>query len=231
MGTTSHAAEGFFNPSGSGRVVPFYDEDGITIYHADCADVLPHIAPDDVDLLLTDPPYGINLNADWTKWNGGGRAYAPVAGDDRPFDPTPLLAFPRVCLWGANHYAPSLPLGQWVMWRKVDASPLMAAGELAWHNCGGRPLDYYETTLGRARQRDGYLHPTQKPVSLMLWCLERFNVPRGGLVVDPYMGSGPLARACADLGIRYVGVELVEEYVEAAVGRLGQQTLDLNAPT
>src|SRR5690606_35419415 len=105
-------------------------------------------------------------------WNGGGGTYDPVVGDDEPFDPAPLLAFPRVCLWGANHYANRLPIGQWLFWRKVDASPLIAAGELAWHNLGGRPLDYYESTITVARRQDGRLHPTQKPVGLMVWCLE-----------------------------------------------------------
>jgi len=207
---------------------PYYDRDGITIYHARCEDILPSIDPATVDLLLTDPPYGINLSTDWSGWNGGGKSYAPVMGDDAPFDPSHLLTYPKVCLWGANHFADKLPVGRWLFWRKVDASPLMAAGELAWHNCGGRPVDYYETTINQARNRDGALHPTQKPVSLMMWQLERFGVKPGDLVLDPYMGSGPLAQACYELGILYIGIEVVEGYCAAAVSRLRQQTLDLS---
>ena len=60
----------------------------------------------------------------------------------------------------------------------------------------------------------------------MHWLLDRLKVKAGQLVLDPYMGSGPLARACADLGIRYIGIELVEEYCAVAVTRLRQGTLD-----
>ena len=217
-------------------VTPYYDRDGITIYNARCEDVLPTIDPSSVDLLLTDPPYGINLDTDYSsipgvspngKKHNGGRTYAAVASDDEPFDPTNLLGFGRVVLWGANHFAQRLPEGgQWIVWRKRGASPLLAAAELAWHNCGGRPVDYYETTRNEARQKDGHLHPTQKPVSLMMWSLDRFGVKRGDLVLDPYMGSGPLARACVDFGVRYIGIEMVEEYCRAAVSRLRQQSLD-----
>lgn len=214
----------------------YYERDGITIWHGRCEDVLPTIDPATVDLLLTDPPYGINLDADYSsipgkspngKKHNGGRTYAAVAGDDEPFDPEPLLRYGRVVLWGANHFAQRLPeAGQWLVWRKRGASPLLAAAELAWHNCGGRPVDYFETTRNLARQRDGYLHPTQKPVSLMLWCLDRFGVKPGQLVLDPYMGSGPVAQACHEMGIRYVGIELVEEYCRVAVSRLRQQVLN-----
>jgi len=60
----------------------------------------------------------------------------------------------------------------------------------------------------------------------MRWIIDRWTEP-GDLVLDPYMGSGPVAQACADLGRRYIGVELVEEYCAVAVKRLSQQTLDL----
>ena len=69
----------------------------------------------------------------------------------------------------------------------------------------------------------GSLHPTQKPVALMSWCLGFF--PDAKTVVDPYMGSGPVAKACKDRGLRYVGIELVEKYCEIAARRLAQEVL------
>jgi len=71
-----------------------------------------------------------------------------------------------------------------------------------------------------------HVHPTQKPVALMRWILDKWTEP-GDLVFDPYMGSGPIAQACHELGRRYIGVEIVEEYCQTAVNRLGQQTLAL----
>ena len=213
-----------------------YDADGITIYRGDCADVLPGLDPADVGLLLTDPPYGIDLQTDYGNgWHENGLTYAPIAGDDRPFDPAPLLRYPRVFLFGANHYHSALPPGgSWFVWDKVTRNGIArraADGELAWTNAGGHPVVIYRHMWSgayRASERRTFLHPTQKPVSLMRWIVDRWTEP-GDLVVDPYMGSGPVAQACADLGRRYVGVELVDDYVAAAVARLDQQTLDLGA--
>ena len=98
-------------------MTPYYDEDGITIYHADCADVLSTIDPSMVDLVLTDPPYGIALAADYAtslpssgfKGSPPPRTFADIEGDDMPFDPSALLEFGRCVMFGANHYFGSLP--------------------------------------------------------------------------------------------------------------------------
>ncbi len=81
------------------------------------------------------------------------------------------------------------------------------------------------------REDDGleperHLHPTQKPVKLMIWLLERLT-QRGDLVLDPYMGSGPIAKACHLTGRRYLGVEIDEGYCQIAASRLYQQVLPL----
>jgi hypothetical protein len=218
-------------------VTPYYDEDGITIYHGDCREILRSLDPESVALVLTDPPYGIGLDTDYSSIPGkspkgyhhnGGRTYDVVIEDDRPFDPALLLPFGRLILWGANHYATRLPEGgQWIVWRKRGASELMAAAELAWHNCGGRPVDYFETTRNESRQVDGHLHPAQKPTSLMRWLLGKWSEP-DDLILDPYMGSGPVLEACRDLGRRYIGIEIEERYCEIAVQRLAQGVLEFD---
>jgi len=124
-----------------------------------------------------------------------------------------------------------------VVWSKAqDNRWLMASanyrstGEVAWTNMTDKVLVYNcfwaGSPLYRKSERGSSLHPTQKPVELMRWLVEKFTKP-GDLVLDPYMGSGPIARACADLGRRYVGIEMVEDYCAIAVSRLSQQTLDL----
>ena len=210
-------------------MTPYFDRDGIVIYHGDCRDVLPSIDPADVDLLLTDPPYGINLDTDYGgRGRGSRKTYARVAGDDAPFDPTHLLRFRRVVLWGANHYAPLLPASKsWIVWNRQTHSDA-ADAELAWTNLGGTVRRYDHRWDGRARggEPQTFLHPTQKPVGLMRWIVDRWTKP-GDLVLDPYMGSGPVAQACHELGRRYIGIELVEDYCAIAVKRLAQQTLAL----
>ena len=212
---------------------PYYGRDGITIYHARCEDVLPSIDPATVGLLLTDPPYGIGLNANYSSRTGGKRAdlrktHANVHGDDKPFNPAALLAFRRSVLFGANYYADKLPpTGSWLVWNRVSHSN-GADAELAWTNLGGTVRMFTHAWDGFARSSENsfHVHPTQKPVALMRWIVGRWTEP-GDLVLDPFMGSGPIAQACHELGRRYVGIELVEEYCAVAVSRLSQQTLDL----
>ena len=216
-------------------MTPYYDRDGITIYNARCEDVLPSIDPDEVSLVLTDPPYGINVETDYSKLASGksfGNTYAKVAGDDEPFDPTFLVPFGRLFLFGANHYHHRLPDGgAWFVWDKVTRNGIevrTADGEFAWHNAGGKNCvirRHMWSGAFRDSERGFTVHPTQKPVALMRWIIDRWTKP-GDLVLDPYMGSGPVAQACHELGRRYVGIELVEDYCAVAVTRLRQQTLD-----
>src|SRR5690348_3297384 len=92
------------------------------LYLGDCRDILPTLGK--VDAVVTDPPYGIGHKAHAnTVRNGwrGRKAYADttIHGDDADFDPSHLLGFPSVILWGANHFAASLPRGRWLAWNKL----------------------------------------------------------------------------------------------------------------
>lgn len=214
-------------------IAPIYDRDGITIYNADCRDVLPDIDPASVGLLLTDPPYGIAHDTDYTRFTGGADAqrgtYPPIANDAEPFDPAPLLKFPRCILFGANAFSDRLPRGSWIVWDKRSpggTKNVMSDGEVAWFSHGHGVYIYSHPWDGfnRASERGYNVHPTQKPVALMRWILERWTKP-GDLILDPYMGSGPVAAAAYQLGRRYIGVEIVPEYCKAAINRLAQPVL------
>lgn len=218
---------------------PYYDRDGITIFHARCEDVLPSIDPASVGLVLTDPPYGFKQSAQFrekraTHDPGSSGNFVQIVGDDEPFDPEPLMHFGRLVLFGANHYADRLPPSpSWLVWdRRNGSTPdKNADAELIWTNCGGTIRTYRQTWRGVARENDSlepnaHVHPTQKPVNLMLWLLDRYTKP-GDLVLDPYMGSGPIAQACHMTGRRYIGIELEERYCATAVRRLQQSVLPL----
>ena len=228
-------------------MTPFYDQDGITIYHGDAREILPTLEAGSVDLVLTDPPYGVSAvqrngrprngkDTPNSKAPGTWRSWDVIAGDNETFDPALLLHFPRIVLFGANHYADQLPpTSSWFVWDKRNgATPDdNADGELIWSNLGGVLRIYRQCWRGFTREKDQlepqrHVHPTQKPVALMLWLLERSTKP-GDLVLDPYMGSGPIAQAAKMLGRRYIGIELEEKYCEIAARRLQQQVLDLTA--
>ena len=219
------------------RLDPLFQSQGITIYNGDCRTILPtlNLTP---DLVLTDPPYGIGYTVDPRGGAPGRLKGQTVIGDDEPFDPRWLLDYGRCVIFGANHFAHLLPPGGWIIWSKVQDNrwchgdmSTRSLAEVAWTNChkyigvfncfwAGSPL------LRLGEERMPQLHPTQKPVSLMRWIIDR-NTKPGDLVLDPYMGSGPIARACRDLGRRYVGIDIVEDYCHVAIDRLAQGVLDL----
>jgi DNA modification methylase len=207
-------------------VTPYYEQDGVTIYHGDCADVIPTLAG--VEIVLTDPPYCPEL--DTGKLNRIGKpvgyAWHDVEGP-RGVDCGLVLSLglPTV-LWGANFFTDRLPTHPgWIVWDKqadgfVQGSPC----ELAWTN-------YLRNIRLYRRNYRGFTapdkeHPTQKPVQLFAWVLRLDETPTG-CVLDPYMGSGTTLVAAKNLGRRAIGIEIEEQYCEIAAKRLSQQVLAL----
>ena len=211
-------------------IKPYYDHAGITIYHGDCRDILPLLDP--VDLVLTDPPYGINHPTDYKARRRGNLAscsnYPAVYGDDEPFDPSPFLKTPCV-LWGANYFADRLPTSSgWLVWDKKRPHDLdQATVELAWTNFVKGARIFRFMWNGMLRDGKDYLcHPTQKPTELMKWVLTLKWTP-SGTILDPFMGSGTTLVAAKQLGRKAIGIEIEEKYCEIAVKRLAQEVLDL----
>jgi DNA modification methylase len=106
----------------------------------------------------------------------------------------------------------------------------LSEAELAWTNLANGIRVYRHKWFGLVRDSEihYHVHPTQKPVALMRWIIERYTSP-GDLVLDPYMGSGPVARACLDTRRRYIGIEIEEQYCAVAVQRLQQSALPLES--
>lgn len=209
---------------------PYYEHGGITIYCRDCREILPCLGP--VDLVLTDPPYGISHPTDYKSRGRGGIAqckdYPPVFDDDKPFDPSPWLRWPCI-LFGANYYADRLPPASgWITWDKIRPDDLdQATAELAWSNCikGCRVFRYLWNGCMRASDETLY-HPTQKPIALMQWILGlRWTPP--GTILDPFLGSGTTLVAAKRLGRRGVGIEIEEKYCEIAAQRIEAERLPL----
>ena len=197
-----------------------------TLYLGDCLEILPTLGT--VDAVVTDPPYGISF----VKGAGGNgaqpksrrRDYGAIVGDDKPFDPTPWLKWPCI-LWGANHFAQRLPHGRWLAWNKLGSlAPWDSFSdvEFAWQNtrAADRIFSLLWKGLCQGEKINGGLrgHPTQKPISLMEWCLG--FVPDAETILDPYMGSGTTGVACAKLGRKFIGIEIDEGYFDIACERI-----------
>jgi len=214
---------------------PYYDDGkGIVIYHGDCRDILPHLPK--VDLLLTDPPYGIKMSEEFGGFGGFGKPIArrqyPDSWDEfRPDDSTFILLLSksdRAIIWGGNFFADLLPRStHWLVWDKLNTMPTFGDCELAWTNVVRKSVRKktveWNGLLGKERER---AHPTQKPLALMAWCIENYSV-EGDTILDPFMGSGTTLRAAKDLGRQCIGIEIEEKYCEIAARRLGQEVLPL----
>ncbi|MFN3075970.1 MAG: DNA-methyltransferase [Alphaproteobacteria bacterium] len=209
-------------------LTPYYEDEksGIVIFHGDCREILPHLPK--VDLVLTDPPYGIGRDGQKpSDGKHGGRKYYEFLGWDgeRPTEKTfelILSAGDQHIIWGGNYFADYLPAQmKWLVWDKGQRIN-QSDGELAWTSLGGA---LRICTVNRVElQIDGAEHPTQKPLRLIKWCIEQTESVD---ILDPFMGSGTTLRAAKDLGRKCIGIELEEKYCEIAVKRLSQEVLNL----
>ena len=230
---------------------PYYQDADATLYLGDCRDVLPQLPAESVDLLLTDPPYGV-------KWNSGHRnvPFGHLAGDDGML---PILSILLTCLkvlrnschvyvFGLTDWG-DLPIGgrSDLVWDKG----LLGMGDLSLPWAPSHERIAFGVYLGsKANREDGKgrlaarlrrgsvlrchrpngtavtLHPTEKPVSILRQMIEASSL-MGDSVLDPFAGSGSTLVAAKLEGRRSIGVEIEERYAEVAARRLSQQVMPL----
>ena len=194
-----------------------------TLYEGDCREILPTLPK--VDAVITDPPYGIGS---WSS-TGGNSLSAQEAADANAWDVAPdaeVFAALRAIsadqvFWGGNYFMAHLgncrsPL----LWDKKNRGMHYADGEFAWTSFKKGTLRIYDKALqGTEVRQDGREHPTQKPVGLMEWCIERVG---GGAqtILDPFMGSGTTGVACMNLGRSFIGIEREPKYFDIACRRI-----------
>lgn len=213
---------------------PYYQDDAVTIYHADCREILPHLEP--VDLVLTDPPYGLNYRAH----TPNAKEFDVIHGDDS--EPDLAFLFSLSCndkvVFGANCFPRQLPhRGRWICWdKRVDPKADKMLGspfELAWTSKTSGYDKIVRLMHGGVVNADhretDRLHPTQKPTGLIKSILAFY--PKAQTILDPFMGSGTTLRAAKDLGRKAIGIEIEEKYCEIAVKRMRQEVLPLMEQT
>lgn len=192
---------------------PYYDHNGIVIYHGDCRDILPQLEP--VDLVLTDPPYGVGVEyssfvdtadnvlalvsavvpmcIDMSK-----RTVLTCSTRQIHFYPPPTW----ILCWLNRAGSSSNPWG-FTCWQPILAygkDPFMAARK------GSRP-DFIEHS--EKSEKNG--HPCPKPERFWRKLLHRCSVDPQENILDPFMGSGTTLRAAKDLGRKAIGIEIEEK--------------------
>jgi len=192
-----------------------------TLYLADCMDVLPTL--DRVDAVITDPPYGIkrfekgslrfdkkNEYKDGIKWD--------KAPEKQFFDYLLTMADNSI-IWGANNF--ELPTSEYfLVWDKQQTVSNFASAELAYTNIK-IPAKVFKFSIHQHNKIEKN-HPTQKPVSLMEWCIG--FVPNANSILDPFMGSGTTGVAAIKMGRKFIGIEREEAYFNIACERIDQAT-------
>ncbi len=184
-----------------------------TLYLGDCLEILPTLGK--VDAVVTDPPYGIGMD-------GGkiGKAkYDQMDWDKKPADVSFILQLnvPTI-IWGGNYF--NVPPSQkWLVWDKKNDPTTFADCELAWTNIPGSVRIFRWLWSGPYQEkREERFHPTQKPQSLLGWCLG--FLPDASTILDPFMGSGTTGVACANLGRKFIGIEIEPKYFDIACRRI-----------
>lgn len=211
-------------------MTPYYSKDGIVLYCGDNREILPTLGR--FDLLLTDPNYGIGYGG--KKNSVGGSAGRDKAcwktwetdWDDSPCDTDFIIEMRSKAnsqiIWGGNYF--ELPPSQgWLVWDKMQRDFSLADAELAWTN-RDKAIRIFSFSRGAALGEGPRIHPTQKPVALMRWCLQL--VPDAKTILDPFAGSGTTLLAAKLEGRQCTGVEISEDYCRIAVERLRQGVLN-----
>jgi site-specific DNA-methyltransferase (adenine-specific) len=192
-----------------------------TLYLGDCLEILPTLPK--VDAVITDPPYGIAKT-----WKGGfsGKHGWEKAGEDAglrnewdadvPSDELMASIIAKgdeQIIWGGNYF--NLPPSRcWFIWNKPERGFTLAEAELAWTN-----RDNVVRVFDCPRSEPGREHPTQKPVALMAWCVEK---TKAKTILDPFMGSGTTGVAAIQHGRTFIGIEREPKYFDIACRRIEQ---------
>lgn len=198
-----------------------------TLYLGSCEDILPTLPR--VDLVCTDPPYGIGIDGQKQSINKNPKhnrkAHEFLGWDSKRPSAEVFAALLDAgrdqVIWGGNYFCEHLPPRKgWLVWDKGQHGLTMSDAELAFTS-SAKPLRV--CVMNRCEIiKGGALHPTQKPVGLMKWCLRQF--PQATTILDPFMGSGTTGVAAVQMGRNFIGIEREPKYFEAACRRIREAT-------
>jgi adenine-specific DNA-methyltransferase len=225
-------------------LIPYFEQDGITLYHGDCREILPQLAAESFDLVLTDPPYLVSYSGRW------GSDFEPIEGDCDPSWVSPVyrnlfrvLRSDALCLTFFGWPQAETFLRTWreVGFRPVSIFVLVknriglgyfsrSQHEQAFLLAKGHPAKPAKALSNVLSWEcsDTSFHPNQKPegaLSKLLACFSNDN----SVVLDPFCGSGTTLLAARNCGASAVGIEIEERFCEVAALRLSQQVLDFDS--
>jgi len=219
-------------PEDASMIKPYYSEPGIEIYHGDCRDILPHLPK--VDLVLTDPPYGI------------GKVYGEYIDTDanllhiiQSVMPMLFIVSKRIVITPGVNNVSIYPKPDWILawvygttntyggWGFSSWQPILAYGKDPYLQNGmGARMDIIYDSKTPAKNE----HPCPKPETFTRKLLLRASALSSDTILDPFMGSGTTLVAAKQLGRKAIGIEIEKKYCDIAIDRLRQEVLPLTQP-
>lgn len=201
-------------------------------YNMDCMEAMRGMPDNTFDLAVVDPPYGIEqfLNNQPTRLNKYGSLQ--TANDLKPtteYFKELFRVSKNQIIWGYNHLSNLLPsTKEFIFWYKHQPVVTFSDGELAWtsFNKTAKCFDY-PFYGGTGADKDGRIHPTQKPVALYRWIFKNY-AKNGDKILDTHLGSGSSRIAAYDAGLDFVGYEIDKEYFEKQEERFAAHTAQVN---
>jgi DNA modification methylase len=217
------------------QIKPYYEDDSVVIYNQDCRLVLPLIPDKSVDLVLTDPPYGIDYQSSWRTDN---QRKDKIYGDKEfplwIFDFNPRIAMLIWCRWDILSILPKPK--SFIVWDKLVHSMGDLDHEFGrqWEAIAFYPSDEHEfiyrpVDVIRCMRisPDKLVHPNEKPAGAITPLIAS---QKGDLILDPFLGSGTTAYCAKKLGRKCIGIEISEKYCEISAKRCSQTVMNLEVP-
>ena len=210
------------------------------VFNTDCLEYMRTLPDKCFDICLADPPYGIKEDGKKNHSRSKlakAKEYTPKDWDTKAPDKEFFYELFRVCknviIFGANHFIENMPRQNascWVVWDKENGNNDFADCELAWTSfpTAVRLFKFRWAGMlqGDMLHKEERVHPTQKPVALYAWLLNKF-AKKGDRIFDPMMGSQSSRIAAYRLGFDYVGCELDKEYFDKGCERFNRECLDI----
>ena len=191
------------------------------LFHGECLSILKEMKSKSIDLILTDPPYNINVQrVNCASYRKDSRSREKVSWDNdfelQPFLDEFFRISKNVIVWGANYHNAFFDKGGAIIWDKLQPLPDSSQCEIASLTKYKKVFKYTQRWTNFVNTKETQ-HPTEKPVDLMEFCI---NIFKPKTVLDPFMGSGTTGVACKNLGCNFIGIEKDAGYYEMAKNRI-----------
>lgn len=206
--------------------IPCYRLPFLSLFHADCMEIMKQYPDKYFDLAIVDPPYGIDINPNMGIKKGQKKRHEKINWDNEIppqeyFDELFRISKNQI-IWGGNYF-PLPPTKHFIFWDKMNPEGLsFSDGEMAWTSFNKAIRKW-----SRRNAIDGKIHPTQKPIELYDWIIRNYAQPNQK-IIDTHFGSGSIALAVDKanrldkMNLHLTACEIDKEYIDKAIKRISE---------